>query len=319
MTNRSKSRNKYIFGPVPSKRLGLSLGIDLTPTKTCSFDCRYCQLIPTRVLTAQRQAFCDPEEVLTELREVMSEIERPDWITFSGTGEPTLHSDIGLMIRAIKAACDLPVCIITNSSLLWREDVRADLAAADHILPTLVTTRSDTFAFLHRPTLEIGVEHVLDGIRLLSRDFKGTIEIEIFVCPGINDSEVEISGLRSYIDSLPRPHAIYLNTAVRPHVDSGIKTAGREQLSEYISRLNLPLNVSTVFDPGDPPRSNLRNQPVSEDDIYKLLLRHPCRIDQISAALGISEEKALPLLTAMLENGLARPDEIGCWSVILSP
>lgn len=120
----------YIFGPVPSRRLGRSLGVDLIPLKTCTLSCRYCQIGDTPVTTMLRKSWVPLDDVLRELRERLSDIDKPDWITFSGSGEPTLSSDLGRAIRSVKSMTDAPVCVITNGTLLWMEDVRKDLLVA---------------------------------------------------------------------------------------------------------------------------------------------------------------------------------------------
>ncbi|HAE39038.1 MAG TPA: radical SAM protein, partial [Candidatus Riflebacteria bacterium] len=236
----------YIFGPVPSRRLGISLGVDLTPTKTCSFDCLYCQLSKTRFHTSLRSQFCDPADVLKELKAVLSEIARPDWITISGTGEPTLHSDLGLILAEIKKLESAPACVITNSSLMYLPEVRQELMLADRLLPTISTVNERSFKRIHRPTEDLRLEAILEGLQLFSRDYTGAIEVEIFVCPGINDTPEEISGLRDYLRSLANLESVYLNTAVRSALEGEIATADQGLLNSFRAALNLSVPVTTA-------------------------------------------------------------------------
>jgi wyosine [tRNA(Phe)-imidazoG37] synthetase (radical SAM superfamily) len=306
----------YVFGPVPSRRLGRSLGIDLTPTKTCSFDCRYCQLSVTRFHTGERQVFCDPAAVLAEVREALADLdEPPDWITFSGTGEPTLHSGIGSLIAEIRALGVAPICVITNSSLLGRPDVRADLAQAHHLLPSLNTVIEETFARLHRPAAGIDLAGILDGLRVFSAEFSGTIEVEVFLCPGINDSTEEASRLGTYLRSLPRLDRVYLNTAVRQPVDQAIRPASSEELARYRQALHLEIPIGSVFEHAQLPKPSHWNREITPDDIFKLLLRHPCRIEQLEAVLGTPVGVLTPMLEELEQAGRVHRLDTGYWSL----
>ncbi len=293
----------YVFGPVPSRRLGISLGVDLTPTKTCSYDCIYCQLSRTRFHTAKRDRFCPPHDVVKELREVLGEIATPDWITFSGTGEPTLNIDMGFIIAELKKITQAPVCVITNSSLIHLEEVRNDLLLANRILPTLTTVRQSTFARIHRPAPGIELNDSLTGLKLFSEVFSGTIEIEIFVIPGINDSDEEIQGLHDFIETMPRISSIYLNTSVRAPLENEVATADQGRLDRFREKLNLKIPVSTVFEHNlIPPRPANWNRKNAGDEILKLLLRHPCNHEQICQVLGIESDRLTTIIEQLLHE-----------------
>lgn len=306
----------YVFGPVPSRRLGISLGVDLTPTKTCSYDCLYCQLAKTRFHTAKRDRFCPPEDVLSELREVLDEIALPDWITFSGTGEPTLNIDLGHIIRELKTFCQAPVCVITNSSLLYMPEVRNELMLADRILPTLTSVNPDTFSRIHRPVAELKLTEILEGLKEFAKVFSGTIEIEIFVVPGMNDSEEEISGLREFILSLARVDSIYLNTAVRMPLDHEVITADHEKLERFREQLAVKIPVTTAFernlDPAKPAQWQRAN---AENEIIKLLLRHPCNEKQLEQMLSIEPERLTQLLQLLEGQQKIRQQKNGEWKL----
>ncbi|HNX77192.1 MAG TPA: radical SAM protein [Candidatus Rifleibacterium sp.] len=307
----------YIFGPVPSRRLGISLGVDLTPTKTCSFDCLYCQLCRTNFHTATRCAFCDPDEVLRELRETLAEIAQPDWITLSGTGEPTLHSGLGYLLAEIKKLNNAPTCVITNSSLLHLPEVRNELLLADRLLPTLTTVNKYTFKRIHRPTEDLDLESILNGLRKFVNEFTGTVEIEVFVCPGINDSDSEIEALGNYLNSLDGLESVYLNTAVRVPLESEIQTADQSCLNRFREHLRLRVPVSTAFEHSlIPPKKSSWSRPALSSDVLKLLLRHPCSQEQLEKVFGSSAENILRLLCELAERGLIKKENNDCWSLI---
>lgn len=306
----------YIFGPVPSRRLGISLGVDLTPTKTCSFDCLYCQLAKTKFHTSERREFCKPDEVLAELKEVLSEIAKPDWITISGTGEPTLHSGLGYLLAEIKKLGNAPACVITNSSLMHLPEVRSELLLADRLLPTLSTVDPQTFAKIHRPTPDLQLSKILVGLQLFIEEFTGTVEIEVFVCPGINDSDKEIDNLRDYLVTLKRLESVYLNSAVRMPLESEVKTADQDCLNRFRARLNLSIPVTTAFEHNlIPPRVSAWNRPAVSSDILKLLLRHPCSEQQLEKVLGSAPEKIYELLNELATQGRIKKEENGCWAL----
>ena len=306
----------YVFGPVPSRRLGISLGVDLTPTKTCSYDCLYCQLSKTRFHTAQRDRFCPPEDVLQELREVLAEIAPPDWITFSGTGEPTLNVDLGYIISELKKFNQTPVCVITNSSLLFLESVRKELMLADRILPTLTSVNEKTFSKIHRPVSSLRLENILEGIRLFCEDFSGTIEVEIFVVPELNDSDEEIAGLRNFIQSLKRVDSIYLNTAVRVPLEGEVLTADHLKLQVFRDKLDLNIPVSTAFERNViPPRPAGWSRANAETEILKLLLRHPCNQKQLAQVLSIEEQRLQNFLQDLEQNGKIKLLSNGEWKL----
>lgn len=306
----------YIFGPVPSRRLGISLGVDLTPTKTCSYDCLYCQLSKTKFHTSQRSRFCDPNDVIIELKEVLSEIDRPDWITISGTGEPTLHSDLGFILAEIKKLNNAPSCVITNSSLMYLAEVRSELMLADRLLPTISTVNPLTFARIHRPTSDLKLDEILNGLRMFAQDYTGAIEVEIFVCPELNDSDQEVAALRCYLMTLANLESVYLNSAVRSPLDLEIKTADQRRLNEFRARLNLNVPVTTAFEHNLlPPKASSWNRPAASSDVLKLLLRHPCSEQQLERVLGSEPEKIYALLEELSGQGKIKRGANGFWAL----
>ncbi len=220
----------YIFGPVPSRRLGLSLGVDLIPAKTCTYDCLYCQVGRTTQKTVEISAFVPVQRVLGELKKRL-EIFRPDAVTLSGSGEPTLYSEIDHVIGSIKGITDVPVAILTNGSLLWREEVRRRVAGADIIMPTLTTAYEETFIIIHRSHPDLNVGRVIEGLVHLRQMYKGHLFLEIFLLAGINDNEKELEGLTRVIEEIS-PDKIQLNTVVRPPSDPRALSLDIKRLEE---------------------------------------------------------------------------------------
>ncbi len=209
-----------IFGPVPSRRLGRSLGIDVIPPKTCSYDCIYCESGPTTHLTIKRQAFFDPDRVIEDLLAYFRDFpESADVLTFSSAGEPTLYEPLGFLIREIKRHFQsLPLVVLTNGSLLRDPAVREALLAADRVVPSLDAVTQDVFQRLNRPHPGLDLATILEGLKAFRQDYRGQFHVEVMLVAGFNDHPDELIKLRPIIDSL-RPDQVELNTVVRPPAD----------------------------------------------------------------------------------------------------
>lgn len=299
-----------VFGPVPSRRLGRSLGLDLTPAKTCTYDCRYCQLTATNHLGAERRMFFEPADLLSELREKLATIEPPDWITCSGTGEPTLYAGLGAVLRGIRDLSPAPVCVITNGSLLDRADVRADLLLADRVMPTLCSVHEETWRTIHRPAPNIKLSNILQGLKTFGAEFSGFLELEVFVCPGLNDTPRETADLGRFLRELPGLGAVYLNSAVRSPVDASLSKAAPDLLEGVRKALDLKVPVSTAFDHSPLPRPASTQRPPTGPEIVDLLVRHPCTFEQLHHVFGGDAELLRALVTELVASGKAekRPD-----------
>ena len=208
----------YVFGPVPSRRLGLSLGIDLIPAKTCTFDCLYCQVGRTSLKTLETKPFVPVHEVIEEVKRKLPE-STSDAITLGGSGEPTLHSQIDRVIASVKEMTKIKVALLTNGSLFWREDIRKRVLNVDIIMPTLCTAFDSTFNIIHRPHPELELRTIVDGLKMLRKDYKGQLFLEVVLLAGVNDTETEVKGLKALIEQIC-PEKVQLNTVVRPPADS---------------------------------------------------------------------------------------------------
>jgi wyosine [tRNA(Phe)-imidazoG37] synthetase (radical SAM superfamily) len=288
----------YLFGPVHSRRLGRSLGIDLVPFKTCSYNCVYCECGHTTVETMERQEFHPIREVLAEIRDYLSHSPALDFITFSGSGEPTLSSSLGEVIRFLKATYPrYRVAVLTNGSLLMRADVRRDLLNADVILPTLSSVHDETFRRIHRPVPAISAGDVVQGLELLRQEYAGEIWLEVFIIPGINTSQDELDGLRWAIERI-HPDRVQLNTLDRPGSEDWVKPASPSELE----RIQATLGVSGVeaVEPVSYELSAGSTMPGKWSDdvtrVHELIRRRPCTLADITASTGLSRREILKIL-----------------------
>jgi len=284
---------------VPSRRLGRSLGIDIVPLKHCTLDCVYCQLGRTTQKTIERRDYVPVEAVLAELRDTLKKGLKADFITISGSGEPTLNSRLGDLIDGIKKITDIPVAIMTNGTLLYREDVRADCAKADLVVPSLDAGDEAAFRKVNRPHRDISIEKLVDGLVTFRKEFPGRIWLEVFLVEGLNTDIAEIDRIKGLIKRI-RPDKVQLNTAVRPTADPAIKKVDAEKL-EIIAR-QIGDGCEVVADL--PPRHSIKDMHGTSEDILSMLKRRPCSLSDISSGLGIPPNEALKHITELQHRGL---------------
>ncbi len=226
---------KYIYGPVNSRRLGLSLGLNLTPYKICSFNCIYCQLGRTTDKTIKREEYFKAQDILEEFKTWIQnnpeDAAKVNYITFSGSGEPTLNSNIGYLISQIKNITNIKIAVITNASLLSSPLLRQELMSADLIVPSLDAVSDEVFIKIDRPAEEVKIEEVIEGLVSLSKEFPGKIWLEVMLVKGINDSPGYIARLKEIIDRI-RPDKIHLNSPVRVTAEPNIQPPSAKKLEE---------------------------------------------------------------------------------------
>ena len=225
---------KHVFGPVPSRRLGISLGVDLVVSKSCNLNCIFCECGATKKIQLERQRFKDMNEILEEISTVLTDIQ-PDYITFSGSGEPTLSLDLGNISRAIKEDLKYQgkICLITNSLLLADENLMKELEYIDLIVPTLNTLTQDIFEKIVRPDYRTSVEEIRKGfINLNKSNYKGKIWIEIFILENVNDSDKNFVDIANFLKSENiRYDKIQLNTIDRVGAERDLKAISFEKIS----------------------------------------------------------------------------------------
>lgn len=236
---------KYVFGPVNSRRLGVSLGIDIVPFKVCSFNCVYCECGATTELTDEVREYLPYDDIISEISRVLEKKPRIDVITFSGSGEPTLNSRIGDVINFIKVTFPgYRVAVITNSSTLYKREVRESLLQADIIYPSLDAVSKHIFDRIIRPLSGTDPETIIDSIRLLRDEFKGRLCLEIFIIEGLNDTDDELCKLREACISI-RPDEIHLNSLDRPGTEEWVKSSGSENM-DRVKKYFEPLPVKII-------------------------------------------------------------------------
>jgi len=295
---------RYLFGPVPSRRLGISLGIDVLPTKTCTFDCVYCEVGTTTRRTRRRADYSPKGEILREIHEYLSldPDPVPDVLTFSGSGEPTLHSRLGEMISEVKEMTSIPVAVITNSSLLYLPEVRDDVMEADIILPSLDAVSDKVFRKLNQPEPSMKVDLMLSGLHLLRQEYKGRIWLEILVMAGINDGEDEIEKLAKVAREL-RPDEVHVHSAERPSPVREIKPASLETLRKLAHAVG---DMAKVVP--DIPASQHRDR--EHDDaraeVFNIICKRPGRVKDVASVTGMDDSIVARILDEMVQSGQVR-------------
>jgi len=276
---------KYLFGPVPSRRLGMSLGIDLVPKKVCSLNCVYCEVGKTTKLTTERKEYILYDKVTRELAHYFANNPNPDYITFSGSGEPTLNSRIGDVLQFIKQKKpDIPVAVLTNGTLLYDEKVRDELMDANVVLPSLDAATEITFQKINRPAPQLTVEKYIQGLIDFRKEYKGKFWLEIFLLKDYNDSKEELDLLKKAILKI-NPDSIQLNTLDRPGTVENLIPLSKNELQEIIDYWNLP-KVEIIASP--PERTNIESyRDDVETAILETIARRPCTLDDLHNFLGI--------------------------------
>ncbi len=273
---------KYIFGPVPSRRLGRSLGIDTIPLKTCNWNCVYCQLGRSMPLTNSRKNYILSEVILAEVQAALS-AHRPgeiDWITFVGSGEPTLHAGIGLLIRQVKVLTDVPVAIITNGSLLYLPEVRAELIAADAVLPTLDAGTPELYRTINRPHPDITFERLVKGLIAFREQYTGKLWIEVMLVRGLNDGEQALRDIAVVLGKI-RPDEVHINLPTRPPVETWVQPPDDEGLMRATAILG---DFAHVVQPAE-GTFDLSGCNNLTDAIVGIVTRHPMREAELRHAL----------------------------------
>lgn len=287
----------FVFGPVPSRRLGLSLGIDLIPPKTCTFDCLYCQVGRTTSKKLKPVPFVDIETVIGEIQEKLGKCDT-DVITLSGSGEPTLNSQFGEVIRAINKMTEKKVVLLTNGSLFWEKEIRKRALHADIVMPTLTSAFESTFRKIHRPHPKLHLDKIVDGLKAFRQEYKGQVYLEIVLLAGINESDEELEALRMLTDRIS-PDRIQLNTVVRPPADSRAMPLDRRRLEDI--RVFFGGNAEIVT--GDPVTVEGKNRDSKAVSLLEMIRRRPLKPVDISNTLALSLDEVEDLLKGLVIKG----------------
>lgn len=288
---------KHVFGPVPSRRLAFSLGVDLVVPKTCTLDCVYCELGETTDRTVRRASYVDVDGVLEEVRARLAEQPKVDYVTISGSGEPTLNADLMRFIEGIRAMTSTPIAVLTNGTLMTDPDVRAALALADVVVPSLDAASPEAFDAINRPDPALDLDEIIKAMEQFSSEFSGEIWLEIVFVKGVNDTPAEIALIRDAVERI-RPARVQLNTVVRPPACAGVLPVDRERLEEIARELGSNAEVIA------PPSVEGQRR---ADDIEAVILamgaRRPVTVTDVADAVGVSRAEAAKILGALLDKG----------------
>ncbi|MBN2035654.1 MAG: radical SAM protein [Chitinispirillaceae bacterium] len=296
------NKPEHLFGPVPSRRLGQSLGIDLIPYKTCTFDCIYCQLGKTTEKTAARAAYTPVQRILEELDAYLRSPHGPiDYLTLSGSGEPTLHSELGRIIASIKRISEIPVAVLTNGSLLHDPEVRRELAEADLVIPTLAADTETVYQCVHRPAPSISFARHVEGLVCFAEEFRHHLWIELFLLQGITAMEKNVAAMNRILEKI-RPEKIQINTATRPPCEDFAFPVPEKRL-RMLSKL-LRGNVEIVAERDHQAPATGRSSEGTA--ILELIRRRPCTVEDVSTGLSIHAAEASKVLSKLVSRNEAK-------------
>lgn len=291
--------NKYVFGPVPSRRLGQSLGIDPVPLKTCNWNCIYCQLGRSRPVTNERKFYSDPQIILEQVKGALH-AKHPvgiDWITFVGSGETTLHTGIGEMVRSVKALTDLPVAVITNGSLLYLPEVRDALLPADAVMPSVDAGSKELYKRINRPHPQLAFRQWVEGLASFREVYKNNLWVEVMLVRGINDSEEALADIAALLERI-RPDEVHIVTPDRPPVEAWVKPPDEEGLMRAHAILG---HVAKIIHPAA-GTFDLGSGIDLVDSIVGIITRHPMKESELVEALDTWSTDDIRKTLEELEN-----------------
>ncbi len=276
---------KYLFGPVPSRRLGVSLGIDLVPKKVCSLNCVYCEVGKTTNLTVKRAEYVKYDEIINELNDFMKSSPKLDYITFSGSGEPTLNINLGKIIKYIKTHYkNIKLALLTNGTLFYDDNLIKDVLGVDVILPSLDAGSEKVFKKIDRPFGKLNLETYINGLINLRYLFKGKIWLEVFLLKNYNDSKDELKLIKDAVLKI-NPDKIQLNTLDRPGAIADLKALTETELKEIVKLWNLE-NIEIIANP--PERVNIPSYDDNvENKILNMISRRPATLNDLHNLLGL--------------------------------
>lgn len=292
---------EHIFGPVLSRRLGLSLGIDLIPFKTCPYNCVYCECGPTTKKTISRQVFFPAEQVISELRDVLASHPPLDSITLAGSGEPTLSRSLGRVITSVKREYpEYTMSVLTNGSLMTDKGVREELATADRVIPTLTSGFQKTFERIHRPHPSLSIEAIIDGMAQFREMYAGALWLEVFIIPGLNTTTAELAGLKGAIERID-PDKVQLNSLDRPPAEGWVEAATDAELERVcavLERSGIEI-VGRNHSVSPAARTNTE----SGDLIRATLCRRPSTVEDLVRTTGLSGGEVAKILGVLEREG----------------
>ncbi len=295
---------RHVFGPIPSRRLGQSLGIDPVPFKTCNWNCVYCQLGRTSPFVGERRDYIPPDDIVAQVADVLrrSIPGTIDWVTFVGSGEPTLHASLGRMIMEVKSMTSIPVAVITNGSLMHLSDVREQLLLADAVLPTVDAGTDRLYRQINRPMPELNFERFIEGLIDFRRAYTGKLWVEVMLIKGLNDSEAALTDLSRVLNRI-QPTAVHLNLPIRPPCESWMEPSDEAGLTRAVRILG---DVAHIVGPAQTALRPIEPDGIA-DAIIDLITRHPIAEDELVEAFAPrTPQHVRATLDQLLESGRAQ-------------
>jgi len=296
-------KEKYLFGPVASRRLGISLGVDLVPFKTCSINCVYCESGATTNLTLKRREYIPTDEVIKQLDELLSSSPQIDYLTFSGAGEPTLNSGIGRVIGFVKTNYpQYKICLLTNATLFSDPEVLAEIAEIDLCIPSLDASTEEEFKIINRPSPELNFTTYVNALIEYCQKSKAEIWLELFIVPGKNDSDESISRFAEIIKQA-KPDKVQLNTLDRPGTVDWIAPSSGENTMRFVRALEpiIPVEAVGPFKYKSPALQKQLKPAKIDKLIIDLISRRPSTLSDMSETFGVPEEAIKERLAALIE------------------
>jgi len=299
------SQYKYLFGPVPSRRLGRSLGVDLTPFKTCTLDCVFCQLGRTTNKTLDRHEYAPVWHVESEINAWIKEGGKADYITLSGSGEPTLHTRFGDVLRFVRDHTAIPTALLSNGTLFWQPGVRK-MAEQAHVVK-LSLSAWDQFSFEHitRPHPDLKLRQILDGFRAFRNDFHGKLWIEVFLIWGMNSIRSDVEKVAALVETIA-PDEIHLNTAVRPPAEEFALAMPRKEMEALAGLFRPTARVIAEF-----PADKSADVAANEETVLAMLKRRPCTAQQVAKVFGMHLNEVSKYIGKLSRTGKIRSQVSG--------
>jgi wyosine [tRNA(Phe)-imidazoG37] synthetase (radical SAM superfamily) len=295
----SSSNFKYLYGPVPSRRLGRSLGIDLVPFKTCTYDCIYCQLGRTTNKTIERREYTPIKDILSELKTKLATGEIPNYISIAGSGEPTLHSYIGELIGMIKNMTTIPVAVLTNGSLLYTPEVRAALMRADLVIPSLDAGDDTMFRYINRPHNSISFGNMVNGLIDFTADFPGQVWLEVLLVSGVTGMAANVKKIAD-LAKVIGANKVQLNTVCRPAAEDYACAVAKSQMENLASLFTGEVDI--ISDDESVYLSVTAAKDTANEEIVSLLARRPCTLTGICSGLGLHPHDAAKKLKKLVDE-----------------
>ena len=293
---------KYLFGPVPSRRFGRSLGVDLTPYKTCSLDCVFCQLGRTTEKTVTRQEYVPTDSVLAELAEWLERDGQADYVTLSGSGEPTLHSDFGRVLEFIRSKTAIPAVLLTNGTMLQLPEVREAAACANVVKVSLSAWNHASYGWVNRPHSQLHFDQLVKGQKDFRAQFKGQLWMEVFLIAGMNSMPTDVGKIADRAKEIG-PDRIQLNTAVRPPAENFVTALSEERMQTLPLLFDPPAEIIAEF-----RATHANHIQANQATIFSMLLRRPCTAEQIADIFGMHLNEVSKYLGILMRTNQIRAE-----------